>query len=230
MDIPTNRGRGPNVPNDVKDIIAAAYAEDPNQTAKEVMEKVHETLRHQGRQLRPSWPGLSYIQGILTDIRREDSKLPLDPLDRPWSLWDVMEYSIPSDALPAVLELWADQLINGQPITIREARWIATLHYVFKDRYTQEDYRKAFNTLLMMARHYAVHEKSAKLLREHPSKPEDMWFRWYVDALFYHPLFGDRKPLDIINSGKLPRATTFKEVRIEEKREVGNERVNKAKK
>ena len=210
MDIPANHGRGPNVPDSVKTIIAEVYVKNPNQIAEEVMCEVHETLRCQDKQLRPGWPGLSYIQKTLTDIRKKESELHPDPLDRPWSLWDVMEPSIPGDALPTVLMLWADQLDYGKPITIREARWIAKLYYIFKDRG-----RDDMSFLLRVARDYALHEKSDKLLGEHPSKPEDMWFRWWIDALFYYPLFKDRRPLDIIQSGKLPKVRTLEEMEAE---------------
>ncbi len=48
-----------------------------------------------------------------------------EPLDTPFSLGTVFEYDIPAEAIPILLEIQ-----DKQPITIRQARWVAKLQWI----------------------------------------------------------------------------------------------------
>jgi len=125
-------GRGPNIPDNVDHIIAEIYLKDKKAPAKEIMDKVHNTLLEYGLQLRSGWPGLSAIQQRLTKIRAKDKKMGDGPLDWPWSLVSLPQYPISPEAIPFVLKVWARALLENKPITIREALWVGRLYPIFK--------------------------------------------------------------------------------------------------
>jgi hypothetical protein len=146
MDIPAYRGRGPGLTDQVTSLISEVYNEDFNQTAKEVMVEVHKRLK--GKQLRPGWPGLSAIQKGLTEIRKniDDRPPELKGLDGSWSIGTLTktEYNIPPEALPVVLQVWANRLKEAKPdkdgfsvlyqtFSIRDALWVSRLSHLFKD-------------------------------------------------------------------------------------------------
>lgn len=224
--------KGAHLTPEVKHLISRIHSEHPDYGPTKVHEELLEIMKEKGldQNYGSDWPGISAVTVMLKNIRDKETKLGPDPEDCPWSLWDIMEHPIPGDALPIVLMLWADQLDYGKPITIREAKWIAKLYYVFKDRgrlghKEREDIEKIeMSFLLQTARDYASHEKNAKLLGEHPSKPDDMWWRWFVDACLYLALFKDRRPLDIIDSGNLPIPLTEQEISEGSKRKVKEEK------
>ncbi len=183
MDISTNRGRGPNVPDNVNNIIAEVYIKDHNQTAKEVMGEVHRRLEKQPNgQLRPDWPGLSYIQKALIKFRKKERELPLDPEDRPWSVaaLALADYNIPPEALPVVMKAWAKALVDDKPLTIRQVKWIARLRYI----YTGET-DISLEYLTVKASNYANTEKAIKLTGAYPDKPQNMRWLWLSDAFLY---------------------------------------------
>jgi len=199
VDKETYFGRGPSIPHPVKEIVAEIYTkaqeEDPGITAKEVMDKVHKFLHQYGKQLRPGWPGLSAVQKILAKIRRNESAVPPDPEDSPWSILDIAKYPIPPEVLPVVLRAWRREIDNNKRLTIREALWIARLYPVFRE--PQAIWAAKFPTfkedalpggtllrdeileaLIEGAKSYALSEKAIKLTGEDPDKRED-WYRFF---------------------------------------------------
>jgi hypothetical protein len=207
MDIPTYSGRGPKVPNSVRNLIAEIYLKDRQQVAKEVMAEVHKRLQRKGRQLRSGWPGLSYVQKALTELRNKERELSLDPLDRPWSYISLAhsDYTISSDALPVVLKVWAYSLRKEKPLTIRQALWTARLYHVFND--------KPLDKLWEAAATASYHEKVFNLLEEdgYPETREGLLWYWPEDAYLYGQIVGENRATDIVNMiqdefGKLPVA------------------------
>lgn len=219
MDISTNRGRGPNVPGNVNAIIAEVYIEDRNQTAKEVMGEVHRRLQKLPYvQLRPGWPGLSYIQKALIKFIKTDRELPLDPEDRPWSVAALADYDIRPETLLVVMKAWARELERDTPLTIREAKWIARLYCVYpnlKDlpkvshfddiSFAEEDVvtitardveEEILYDIIQTARGYANQERAIKLTGTYPHNPQDAVWLWSRDAGLYHAVTGDMRILE----------------------------------
>jgi hypothetical protein len=57
-----------------------------------------------------------------------------DSLDKPWSAPSLVEYPIPAEALPFVLQVWIhNREASGEWLTIREAQWVARFYCVLKD-------------------------------------------------------------------------------------------------
>jgi hypothetical protein len=158
------------------------------------------------------WPGVSAISLWLKDYRRiYENRLPeLKNLDRPWQILDIAQYPIPSEILPTVLEAWGRKLAEDDPITIREALWIARLYYVFKEAridlvkmlplqrvYPEEyDYKGDSKALLIdiltsFATAYARHELALSLSGKHFEKTEDMWETWWRDGWLHWILTGE---------------------------------------
>ncbi len=80
-------------------------------------------------------PGLRKTQDIIKEARHKNSTLSLEEkgMQEPWSLSTLDKYPIPPEALPAVLECWRYTINLGDPLTIRQAKWVARLYFIFTD-------------------------------------------------------------------------------------------------
>lgn len=123
--------KGPVLPDEVKALITRVYLERPYLRAKEVRHEVNDRLRERNPSISPDWPGLSIVQKVIAPLR----KLPPDPEESPWSLYTLSKYVIPADALPVVLEAYGLTIKwkLEEPLTIREAKWVARLYRVLTD-------------------------------------------------------------------------------------------------
>jgi len=151
MDKQTYHGRGPNIPQKVKILIAEVYVLDHSRTAKEVMREVHKRLGTSQR--RPGWPGESAISKELTRIRKNASES--DPLNMPFSLGAVFDQNIPAEAIPMLVEIQ-----DTRPMTLRLARWVAKL-YIAAHKLGVEP-----APLSNLAAAYALREEACKLTGE----------------------------------------------------------------
>ena len=121
--------RGPAITPRVRELIVRVYYEHTDWTAKEVQNEVNTLVRKGHISLKPDWPGLSAVQKELNSLRKSPN-----PQDRPWNILTLSEYKLPADALPVVLEAWVHTTLNSsRAFTIREAKWVAWLHYVITD-------------------------------------------------------------------------------------------------
>lgn len=83
-------------------------------------------------------PTVETLEKLISEIR--NSK---DELDRPWSLVSLPQYSMPPEALPIVLKVWARAIEQDEPLTIREALWVGRLYYMFRiDEVSHENLTK----------------------------------------------------------------------------------------
>lgn len=134
MDKKIVKARGPKIPDKVKRLIVDIYLQNPDLTAKEVMNELHTELQKKGIQLRPDWPGLSAVQKELTDFRNRLKGFEASPQDQPWRVEVEPPFHMPPEALPRVLEvmiLYSKE--TRRPFTTRQARWVIQLHRVIKD-------------------------------------------------------------------------------------------------
>jgi len=55
---------------------------------------------------------------------------PENPFDELWSFGSLVEYPIPSEAMPVVMSSYKKALAEKDELTVREAQWIARLHKI----------------------------------------------------------------------------------------------------
>ncbi|MFC2036331.1 hypothetical protein ACFLUJ_09510 [Chloroflexota bacterium] len=123
--------RGRVIPERVKRIIKELYLKHPNLPAKDVQWEVHNTYRKYERHIPDNWPGLNAVQKILHDIRLQHIS---NPKDTAWSLYTLAEFDIPADALQTVVDAYAiTKTWDSEPLTVREALWVARLYRVITD-------------------------------------------------------------------------------------------------
>lgn len=168
MDKPTYHkdvtGRGPNIPDSVRGVIAEVYLEDTNRVAKEIVAELHRRLRNQGMQLKPSWPGLSSVQKELTKQRKtDDARTPESKkLDKPWSIGSSIEHDIPPEATADLLDVWKYCLAISHTFTIREAKWVVHIRTALQTSQNVYQYRGAL--LFGYANEYAIRERISEIL------------------------------------------------------------------
>ncbi|MFC2047213.1 hypothetical protein ACFLTK_02920 [Chloroflexota bacterium] len=140
--------KGPVITDRVKQQIAGVYLEHPDWRAKEVQYEVDCLLSGRG-------PGLSAVQKELTKIRKRDKERSseLRSLDRPWSIGTLMEYDIPPEALPKIVQMQDFGRQTEKPLSIREARWVGRLHTLTTD----------MKILVGLSLHYALRERVCEL-------------------------------------------------------------------
>jgi len=120
--------KGPLVTHNVEALIGAIHKEHPKWKAKQIQKEVHLLVKKQDPSTPPKWPGLSAVQKVLATVRKRENEP--DPQEKPWCLSvqdSDPEHSIPNDAIPAVLKVWARRAEKGWPFSIREAKWAARL-------------------------------------------------------------------------------------------------------
>ncbi|MFC1928642.1 hypothetical protein ACFLXK_03435 [Chloroflexota bacterium] len=156
-------GRGPNIPEKVRSIIADVYLEDEKQVAEKIMYEVHRRLREADMQLRPGWPGLSAVQKELIKIRKSDAEEAKKGLEATWSLGvsAQSEHGITSESTSALLAVWNHCLAIGHVFTIREARWVARLRSTF----ATSGYIRT-GELFAWAYEYAIRERICQVLNQ----------------------------------------------------------------
>jgi len=153
--------RGVVLTPEVEQIIAHIYIKHPELRSKpqKFYEEVHRQVHESIDWAEPDWPGLSTVKKRLVALREKERnrKPESKEIDKPWSIFSLREYAIPSEALPAILEMWVwmqDKL--DMKLTIREARWIARLHTV------TENFPK--DLLSIIVQMYATCELATELL------------------------------------------------------------------
>jgi len=111
-------------------------------TAEEILKKYNELISQKKSKARPI--SKSSIEHKLADWRRDgkippamvnlpteerplDSEIPWS-LDQPWSLGCLAEREIFLEALPVVMQVWKQKQTWFEPLTIRQAQWVARLY------------------------------------------------------------------------------------------------------
>ncbi|BAQ34753.1 MULTISPECIES: hypothetical protein [Dehalococcoides] len=126
----------------------------PEPSAKEVLASTERFLKDQGRN-DIFLPKLRKVQNILSEARAKNEGLPPHEkqYQKPWNMATLNEYPIPSETLQAVAMTWRFALINGEPFTIRQAKWASRLT-VFK-------FVSDATKLLLLSYEYAKREEAS---------------------------------------------------------------------
>ena len=119
------------------------------------------------------------------------------------------------------MNAWAKALVDDDPLTIRQVKWIARLYCILGN----------IDGLIVRALEYANREKVIELTGTYPDKPEDMWRLWFEDALLYFASKGDDSPLLMCMKSMKWQTTTDiakikAELKIEQKGVSQNERTH----
>jgi hypothetical protein len=144
---------------------------------------------------------------MISEIRNSD-----DDQDKIWSLVSLPLYPIPPEAIPYVLKVWARAIEKDNPITIREALWVARLYSIFRANelaslgrvdktgdVEASQYQARLNhiltsvlgdtdsidSLLDFAQIFTVNEKILNREDSYPDTKETILFYWLNDAEAY---------------------------------------------
>lgn len=113
--------RGPKISQTLRRTIRKAALEDP---------KKDRTLL--AIELREKLPGRPPSEETLVKMISEARNNSIDDRDKVWSLVSLPQYPMPPEAIPYVLRVWAWAIEKDDPITIREALWVARLYSIFE--------------------------------------------------------------------------------------------------
>ena len=207
--------KGPYLIPRIENILRDIYLANRQIKPKEARESLLEAMKREelDQTFGSNFPSISTVSKELKGLRDKDAARSPESkgLDAPWNVVAMAKYDIPPEVLPIILKLWS-QIMEKAPelatevLTIRIARWIGRLYYVFKEQMPlflkgiPEDKRaKADNWLiflLLYAGLYAHHEKVIELVG-YPSTYEDASALWWRDA----ELAGNEELADKLREG-----------------------------
>ena len=116
--------RGPKISLNVKREIRKRALEYPRGPRTALAIELQDLIERWGEPV----PSQETLEKMISEIRNSD-----DEQDKVWSLVSLPLYPIPPEAIPYVLKVWARAIEKDNPITIREALWVARLYSVFID-------------------------------------------------------------------------------------------------
>jgi len=180
--------KGAHLTEEVKNLIAQIHIEHPDWGPTKIRKKLLKDLKKRGldKNFGSNWPGVSAVAIQLKDIRDiENTRLGIDPEDRPWSVLALADYDIPPEALPVVMNAWAKALVEDSPLTIRQVKWIVRLYCIYPGLKDINLKHINMNYLTVRASEYADREKAIKLTGAYPEKPQNMRWLWFGDAWLY---------------------------------------------
>jgi len=177
--------KGAHLTEEVINLIAQIHFENIDWGPTKIHAKLLKKLKERGlhKIFGSAWPGVSVVALQLKTIRgKENSRAGVDLEDSPWSVsaLALADYDIPPEALPVVMNAWAKAIVDNEPLTIRQVKWIARLHHIYKG-----DTDISLEWLTVKASDYASQEKAIKLTGAYPDKPQNMRWLWFGDALLY---------------------------------------------
>jgi len=106
-------------------------------SAQQVLIQSQARCRESGRLSPSRLPRMRKTQMILKDLRLKHEGLPpeIAEMSRPWTLAASVNagYGIPLEATAAIMRTWKRRLTLLEPLSIREARWVARLYSIVPD-------------------------------------------------------------------------------------------------
>jgi hypothetical protein len=175
--------KAPKILPSVKAIVYQAALDAVNKDRRLLATELQSRLKALGIK---AIPAEETLQKMISWARNNSS----DPEDRPWSV-SALAFTggdIPLAALPLVMKVWAKAVAKDTCLTIRQAKWIARLCFIYKG-----DTDISLTFLALKASEYANREKAIKLAEAYPDKLKDMRWLWFSDALLYSDM-GDKDP------------------------------------
>lgn len=145
------RGRPTLLTNDLKRYIDSYKQAHPHWSARNILDDIYRKFFIAYRENFPKWtddkieaylksklPGVNSVQRYIREITGHQS-----PLEQPWHLGliSIRKYQVSADSVPDILSVqeWCEKehpdvvfFRKGEPLTIRQALWIARLHGITK--------------------------------------------------------------------------------------------------
>lgn len=169
------KGRPEKLTDDLKRKIAKIKKSNSNKwTLSMIQAELRQHILESVRKEHPTWdgkllnsevdsrlPGISSIQKYIKIIIQPKLDVPSE-LDPPWHLGTLEDYPLPVEAIPYILLV---QDVMHEPVTIRQARWIARLYTIFGDyhRIKGKEKRQVAAELYNWSKGYATHEIICRL-------------------------------------------------------------------
>ncbi len=173
-----DRGRPEKLTSELKNLITKIKTREPKRTAKSIREDVRLHLISQKREQNPQLldkeikrivdneelPGESAITKFLTPIVKQ-LKIP-SLLDQSWSIGSCIEYDIPADMIPALIQIQQFAQKLGVKITTRQARWFARLYPTVQKMMTKKQHTNIAGVLIQFAifRHVKLDREASNFL------------------------------------------------------------------
>jgi len=193
--------KGPYLISRIKDILQEIYLANKQIKPTEARKDLLEVMKREGlnKIFGSTFPSPSTVSKELKKVRDKDAERPpaLKELDKPWSIIAMPKHDIPPETLPVILKVWAYLEKNSDSedrkewltkiMTIRVARWIARLYYVFMEQFggkqPLEPPLSSDDSLLLfvLAAEYAHLERIVELMDYYPNNYEDMLMLWKPD-------------------------------------------------
>jgi hypothetical protein len=203
------RGRRPILTPSIKAFIKAKVLQENSKPEAErisrtmlaniILEGLKGLCDDKGRRLLRTLPLLSTVEKEISKCDKNDSEL-----DKPWCVTaiSISKYDIPSEALPAILQIWSKiyelsirerrpELITER-MTIRIARWIGRLYHVVREglplgwedipQDKRADPDLWLPDLYFEAVLYARYERIMELIGKYPDTYYDIQAYWLHDA------------------------------------------------
>jgi len=123
-------------------------------------------------------PSRDTLNKLISLARNSD-----EPEDNYWSLSALPEYELQPEALFSVMQAWVLSIKQGNPLTIRQAKWIARLYHLLN--------KQELEFLVECASEYAFVEKVIKLTTKYPTTLQGIAHLWFQDASLNLILTGD---------------------------------------
>ncbi len=154
--------RGPNIPDAWKTYIIHQAIKESYKPRMLLSDEILEQMM-QSRDVRDKLPERESIAKIISRTRKH----PKSPLDEPWHVVTLADYDMPAEALPALLLIWGkSQEEPDEPLTIREAMWVARLYRLINN----------IEFLYVYAKHYALEEEVAEIEGALPPSAANVFF------------------------------------------------------
>ncbi len=182
------KGRPP-IPKNIEEYVITAAMKHPGMKRLALADKVTQELKDKG--LTP--PAQATMLKLFQKAPDKTEE------DKPWSIAASKKYGIPPEANGDLFSIWRISLAISSPISIRQARWIANIRYIYPYRISNEWSELAQRGLQLISTSwlYSIRERISEL------KKEDYFDSSSLDAAFmslleYHTVtkFGLISPLD----------------------------------
>jgi hypothetical protein len=135
----------------------------PKEIRHEVINKLGEKRSKGG-----VYPGLRLVQQYVREFRTNLGQLVDE--DKPWSIGASVKYRLPSEANRDLFDIWRASLAIGNPISIRQAKWIVHIRNLFHEPMsTGNAYSDKVNRNLWLIRQswlYSLLERASQIIGE----------------------------------------------------------------
>ena len=163
--------RGPRMSKTVEKLIVHESLENRNMPRRVLAVKLQEIISKMGEPV----PTEETLEKLISKARNHTPS----PLDEQWTTASLVDFDLPPDSVPSVIEIWRYALNTNESFTVRQARWVSRLYPLIKET----------PLLWFWSRKYAEEEKAVSIIRQPMDTfiPDTALFmgRWETNTLLY---------------------------------------------